>query len=426
MPKIENKNSLLFTIKKSWNDLFQAGKSVVGSLTDGNFWYSISMFSQTSYGINVSDFIDKGYKTNPFVYMVVNKISSVASRLPIDLVDEKGKPTMDMTLDWFYRYPNCEQSLQEFLENIFIELNVTGNAFIHFEKPEGFTQPKEAEVLLTRFVSIMCNANGDIVTYDYIENGIQYHYFPEEICHIKFANITHSNQQDRHWGLSPLLAGSRVFHSSNSIFDAEDKLYKNVGTSIILTNDSDQVMLPNDKQNLQDQFDKENNGTANFGKVKISTAKLRKIDLMRTPREMSFGETSLEKLRIICALYGVDSSIFNDPANKTYSNRTEATRGFYQEVIIPLATYVLDEINKYLFQDLYKSKNKLKIDVNKIDSVKEVNKTLSDKVTNEVKSGILSAQQALAILYPDLVYDPKAKPETVNINSGNENTQTQP
>ena len=57
------------------------------------------------------------------------------------------------------------------------------------------------------------------------------------------------------------------------------------------------------------------------------------------------GETTKDFLRIICSSFGVDSALFNDPDNKTYSNREEAKKDYYNDVIIPIMNKVLEAIN---------------------------------------------------------------------------------
>ena len=54
------------------------------------------------------------------------------------------------------------------------------------------------------------------------------------------------------------------------------------------------------------------------------------------------------KLRDLCNLYGVDSSLFNDPANKTYNNRKEAEKAMFTNAVIPVNEKDIHSLSQWL------------------------------------------------------------------------------
>ena len=62
-------------------------------------------------------------------------------------------------------------------------------------------------------------------------------------------------------------------------------------------------------------------------------------------------------LRTICNLYHVPSELFNDAANKTYSNTKEAARAIWVNAVIPALTQFRDSFNAFIKgkyeQDIY-------------------------------------------------------------------------
>jgi len=50
--------------------------------------------------------------------------------------------------------------------------------------------------------------------------------------------------------------------------------------------------------------------------------------------------------REICDLYGIDSSLLNDPENKTYANKEEGLRALYTHVILPAADQFVESVTR--------------------------------------------------------------------------------
>jgi HK97 family phage portal protein len=174
----------------------------------------------------------------------------------------------------------------------------------------------------------------------------------------------------------------------------------------MLTNDSDIPLLATEQQKIQDDFDSRTTGAGKFGKILVSNSKLRYLEFGMSPKDLQLTGTNIDKLRTICSAYNVDSSLFNDPANKTYSNMTEAKKAFYTDCVLPWAEFIINNLNKY-FAEKLKTDEKVVIDKSKIEVLKEVNKTLSDKVVQELSAGILTQEQALSILYPNMIFEVK-------------------
>jgi len=55
----------------------------------------------------------------------------------------------------------------------------------------------------------------------------------------------------------------------------------------------------------------------------------------------------------MCNVLGLDSSLFNDPANKTFNNRLEAEKAMYTNVIMPLADKIASKHNNYIVNTHY-------------------------------------------------------------------------
>jgi len=70
----------------------------------------------------------------------------------------------------------------------------------------------------------------------------------------------------------------------------------------------------------------------------------------------------------MCNVLGLDSSLFNDPANKTFNNRLEAEKALYTNVIIPLSDKIAAKHTKYIAHNHFPNKKvRMRKDFSKIE-----------------------------------------------------------
>lgn len=368
---------------------YKTASFLVDGVSSLPFWSSISIFGGNTAERNIKAYVERGYGKNPYVYMVVKKISDLTSRLPFVIVDANGKVQQDINYSLFLQ-PNEKQTTQEFIDTLITELEVTGNAYIRIIKVGA--RPVELSVLSTKKVSLQIDSKGNLKYYEYSEFTTKEKIPVEDIWHIKFNNPTGSDN-DRMIGLSPLQSAMQIVESSNDIFEAEGHLFKNRGVSTLLTNDSDRPMLPKEKADIQKEWNEEIGGPTNYGKVKITTSKLRGIDIGLTPAQLQLSQNSIAKLRVIAACYGISPMIFGDTERSTYNNMQEAEKAMYLNVIIPLAELICKELT-LLFKQYFNTKNKIAVDTTKISVLNAIDAALIDNVIKELNAGIINLNEA--------------------------------
>ena len=69
--------------------------------------------------------------------------------------------------------------------------------------------------------------------------------------------------------------------------------------------------------------------------------------------DLQILEKGVVNLRAICSVYGVDSSLFNDPANQTYNNRKEAEKALYTNAVIPMAEKISQKHTSFIAKNHY-------------------------------------------------------------------------
>ena len=96
--------------------------------------------------------------------------------------------------------------------------------------------------------------------------------------------------------------------------------------------------------------------------------------------DLQLIEQGVISLRAMCNVFGLDSSLFNDPANKTFNNRLEAEKAFYTNAIMPLASSVAAKHNNYIVKNHYPDGNyRMRKDFSKVESLQKDKKQEAEK-----------------------------------------------
>ena len=310
------------------------------------------------------------YGENPLLYMVVNKIVTTSSDIDIVSVDDEGvKIDSESQILNILNNPNSEQDWAVFSQELKESFLLCGNAYIAHTMGFGGIG-NELEVLKVKLLELELNRDGELVRYKYTTpNGKVTYYEPEEVCHITTSNVVNVGSTSILQGLSPLQAAWTLIQSSNEKFSASASIFKNRGIIGILTNKSDAPMLPKERKRLQDEFDKEVGGADKFNKIKISTSDLSYIQTGMSPSDLKLLEGVMNDLRLISAIYGMPSVLFNDNDSSTYNNVSEAKVTAYSDVYVPLNDKILSSLVSFLNGRL-KTDERIISDVSTIEELK--------------------------------------------------------
>lgn len=325
--------------------------------------------------------------------MVTKKITDLLIDLPIITADKNGKQINDLSYTLFM-YPNSTQTQADFLRKACLNLLGSGNLFIR--KTLAGSRVVALNVLDSDECEYLCDGLGNPLWLQYNELGAIEKISLEDIWHIRFENVS-GDKKEKLYGLSPLKAGWQIVNTSNHLFQTERLIYENRAINTILTNDSDRVILPKDKDDLTNAFNDDLSGTYKAGRVKVTSAKLRALDISMTPQQLQMNTSSTTKLRQICGLYSVPSFLFGDTERSTFSNLAEAKESMYLECVLPLAYFLLAEFTQ-LFQKEIKAKGILTIDEGEISALQTLDTELSDKVIKELSAGIITIDEARKLL----------------------------
>jgi len=352
----------------------------------GNKLYRNLFFMTSNYpmqNVDADGQVHDGYMYNPDVYAVVNKILSAATTVEWELLEVKDNAQHDKwrntslerkaynpsqaiktksegyekvtdPSNQLYRLlqrPNPMQSFKDWISNVLGYKLITGNTFIHgIELKRGVNAGlfNEMWVMPAQLMQIKASQRRIIEYYRLMSNATDYVDFkPEEVVHMKYFNPDFRSPENHLWGLSPLIAGSRVVKQSNEAYTANESLLKNAGASGVLSVDPEH-MTEEQAQRLQDRYQREYGGSYNRGKIIIAGGSMNWQQIGLSPVDLNILESQKMSLRDLCNIYEVSSALFNDPDNNTYANMQEARKALYMEKVFPELDVVRDELNRWL------------------------------------------------------------------------------
>ncbi len=386
-------------------------------LTDNNFQslnYTSLLGNSFKYGESKKSLFVDAYGGNPYVFSVIDRITKRAVSLEkkwVNVFDEELESVPQ--LDTLMRSRTFKDGWKSFEYRLYANALV-GECFVVKEYIEGFTDPVALFIPTTSNVTINENVDGSIRDYTIIHYGITRTFQVEDVYHAApIPNIL----LDTNYSFSPLTAGRKVWENNNLVWSSEGSLHKNKGVNGVLYSKGQRPMTPSEQTALQSDYDQKSTGQ-NFGKVRVANTELGFVSMGMNPNDLKSIEARLDHLRSICSLYNVDPKLFGDSAGSTYNNMPESKKGLITDAVIPL----LDSVNPSFYAWLSDAFN-LDITVNriadteKISELKSINKDLSDKILQELQSGVLTGDEAREILYPNL--GPKEVEESIVLEGDN-------
>jgi HK97 family phage portal protein len=326
----------------------------------------------------------EAYGTNPIVYSIVNLIAGVCDGADKQLLDGDNDIESGDTYDIL-------RDLDE--EKLYLNLLASGNVFLRFVK--GIGMGAEFEVLNSNCVEILLNNSGSVSGYKYSVGNTEESIPEEEVLHIKFANIVHTDRDRMHYGYSPLEAGMKIVTASSEIFNAEAAIFKNRGVIGMLSSGTDIPMLEKDSSALQEAFQERAGGSENFNKVLVTNSNAKYIQMGMSPSDLQLIDNQLSKMRFLCGLFGIDSKLLGDGSNSTYNNVKEAQKNAYTNTYLPL----MQKVNKLLIKFLnkeYSTKYTYEVDLSKIEALKETN-TIEQLIIEAIAKEDLELEDLIAI-----------------------------
>lgn len=290
----------------------------------------------------------QGFTGNPVGFRAVKMISEAAAALPLVYQDRERRYDEHPVAGLLQR-PNGGQGRAAFLEAVYGQLLLTGNAYL--EAVGAGDLPLELHVLRSDRMSLVPGADGWPVAYDYAVGGRKHRFAlgdgPSPICHIRSFH-----PQDDHYGLSPMEAAATAVDVHNSASRWSKALLDNAarpsGAIVYNGADGQGTMTSDQYDRLLHEMETMHQGARNAGRPMLLEGGLDWKPMGFSPSDMEFQKTKEAAAREIATAFGVPPMMLGIPGDATYANYQEANRAFYRLTVMPLASRVTGVIADWL------------------------------------------------------------------------------
>jgi HK97 family phage portal protein len=307
---------------------------------------------------NLTKLIETSYESNVDAYSVVKKIVDVyANSKWIVEQNVKGEweEVEDTTIHDLMANPNASKGYtwKDIDEQLSTYLLTSGNSYLFGLTLNGIIE--EVDVLPSNHIEIESKNDFFIpnLKYKFEIGKTKRTYDVDELEHIRMFNPSYSSIEESYKGLSVFQVASNVVQVGNDRWEADASLLQNRGAFGLITDQSDRPMTVGEAGTVQRSFDSDTAGPKKFGKTKVTNKNLKYIPMGMSSTDLQLVEKGVVTLRSMCNVLGLDSSLFNDPANKTFNNRLEAEKALYTNVIIPLSDKIAAKHNRFIVANHY-------------------------------------------------------------------------
>lgn len=333
----------------------------------------------------MGDLAEEGFRKNVIAYRCVMQIATAAASVPWLLYDEQGNEIDAHPLLNLLSNPNPMQDGVSFMEGIFANLQIFGNAYIEAIRPNTSSSPVELYSLRPDRMKIIPGAAGLPQGYQYSVNG-QSSTWPADpltgasnILHLK-----HYHPLDDWYGLAPMEAALQSIDQHNASGAWNQALLNQgarpSGALVYAPKDGSPATLSDDQlQRLREEMGQLYQGDRNAGRPLILEGGLEWREMSLSPKDMDWLSGRNSAARDIALAFGVPSQMIGLPDSQTYSNMEQARLAFYEETVLPQLTKVISSIDRWLCP-MYREKLELDYDSDSISALTEKRQAQWNKI----------------------------------------------
>ena len=248
-------------------------------------------------------------------------------------------------LNEFLAIPNPEEGGTIFLERLFAELQLTGNAYAECIKLEEEGPPRALYGLRSQRMHALTDAQGWLSMWEY-RTGRNARKIPrEDVLHVKLFH-----PDDDIYGLSPLSAArmSLDLHNASSEW-AKALLDNSARPSGALVYGKDGARMSDDQfDRLKAELSSAHAGPGNAGRPLLLEGGLDWKPMSLSPADMDFLEARSGAAREIALAFGVPPMLLGIPGDNTFANYREANTALWRTTVLPLAQKMADALTHWL------------------------------------------------------------------------------
>ncbi|MDR3450747.1 MAG: phage portal protein [Alphaproteobacteria bacterium] len=297
---------------------------------------------------------EEGFKKNTVAYRCVMQIATAASAIPWLLYDEQGNEIDTHPLLDLITHPNPLQDGVAFMESVYANLQISGNAYIEAIRPQDGETPVELYVLRPDRMTVIPGPAGLPQGYQYNVNGQVTQWAADpltgacDILHLKTFNPL-----DDWYGMAPMEAALQSIDQHNASGAWNQALLNQgarpSGALVYAPKDGGPATLSDDQlQRLREEMSQLYQGDRNAGRPLILEGGLDWREMSLSPKDMDWLAGRNNAARDIALAFGVPAQLIGLPEAQTFSNMEQARLAFYEETVVPMVTRVIAGFDHWL------------------------------------------------------------------------------
>lgn len=330
---------------------------------------------------------EEGFRKNVIAYRCVMQIATAAAAVPWVLYDEQGHELDRHPLLDLLAHPNPLQDGVTFMESVYANLQIYGNAYIEAIRPHDGEAPIELYALRPDRMKVIPGPAGLPQGYQYNVNGQVTNWPADPIS--GFSNILHLKQfhpLDDWYGLAPMEAALQSIDQHNASGAWNQALLNQgarpSGALVYSPKDGGPATLSDDQlQRLREEMGQLYQGDRNAGRPLILEGGLDWREMSLSPKDMDWLSGRNNAARDIALAFGVPAQLIGLPDAQTYANVEQARLAFYEETILPQLTRVIAGVDHWLCP-MYRDRPELDFDPDSISALTEKRQAQWSKIQN--------------------------------------------
>jgi len=326
----------------------------------------------------------EGYVKNAIVHRAVRLLAESIGGLSFVLFDRERDVAQHPLLELLAR-PNPRQDGAALLEAVTAHLLLAGNAYIEAVTLDAQERPDVRELYALRpdRVKVVPGPDGWPEAYEY-SVGARRVRFEQTAALPPILHLTFFNPLDDHYGLAPLEAAAVAVDTHNAAAKWNKALLDNAARpcgALVYAGPDGVTLSDNQFERLKKELDTNYAGATNAGRPLILEGGLDWKTMSLTPKDMDFMEAKHAAAREIALAFGVPPMLLAIPGDNTYSNYQEASRVFWRQSVLPLASRIAGALTQWL-APVYGEGLRLTVDTDRIEALSADRAALWQRVTS--------------------------------------------
>ncbi len=367
---------------------------------------------------------EESYAKNAVAYRAINEISKCAGSVPFNLFSGTGKrrkEVLESPLLTLLDRPNPMQGRSAFIQAVIGFFLIAGNSYLERVGPRFTAPPRELWTKRPDRMQVKAGRTGIPSAYIFT-NGSQSISWPANQItgHSKILQIKAFHPLNDWYGMSPVEAAAFSVDQHNEAGAWNMALLQNSArpSGALVIDPKSGTGLDDDQfQRLKEQIH-EQSGPNYAGDPLLLEGGLDWKEMSLSPTDMDWLQGKHTSARDIAMVFGMPAQMLGIPGDNTHRNMEEARLWLWEQTIIPLLDFLLQELNWWL-TPLFGEDLELVFDLDEVPALISRRHMLWDKVNASDFLKINEKREAVG-------YEPVPEGDVIRTPSKNEDLGAEP